>query len=95
MREPELKPIERRQLHKELWDILIAKKYQGFVPIEMEKTENLMNIENVMCYLKEIFGNKDSIGDVPHFIGNILTVPAMVHPLKMNYNRFLCNLWFK
>ena len=54
--EPGLKPIERRQLHKELRDILSAEKYQGFVSIEMGKTENLGDIENAMCYLKEIFG---------------------------------------
>lgn len=54
--EPGLKPIEKRKLHRELADILIGENYRNFVSIEMGKTEDLSIIENVMEYVKEIFG---------------------------------------
>lgn len=54
--EPGLKTIERRELHVRLRDILKNEGYDGFISIEMGKTDNLSQIEQSMVYVKEIFG---------------------------------------
>lgn len=53
--EPGLKLIERRDIHHELMKILLINGYQGFVSIEMGKREDIIDIENTMSYIKEIF----------------------------------------
>lgn len=53
--EPGLKPVEERKLHQDLKHILMDEGYQGFVSIEMGKTDNLSVLENVMGYVKEMF----------------------------------------
>lgn len=55
--EPGLKMIEIRTLHKEIKEILAAGGYKGYVSIEMGRTDNLENLENVMGYTQEIFTN--------------------------------------
>ena len=52
--EPNLKSIERRSLHREVLKILSEENYQGFISIEMQKTDNLSLIYDVMSYAKEI-----------------------------------------
>ncbi|MDO4962153.1 MAG: sugar phosphate isomerase/epimerase family protein [Eubacteriales bacterium] len=54
--EPGLKPIERRDLHTKLKDLLETEGYQGFVSIEMGKTEGMGILNAAMLYVKEIFG---------------------------------------
>lgn len=54
--EPGLKPILQREIYKELSEILMAEKYEGFVSIEMGKIEDVFIIESVMRYVKEVFG---------------------------------------
>jgi sugar phosphate isomerase/epimerase len=54
--EPNLKPIEKRKIHKELKELLTAENYNGFISIEMGKTDDLHIIENTLDYVKEIFG---------------------------------------
>lgn len=54
--EPYLKPIEKRQLHKELANLLRSEKYAGFVSIEMGKVDDLTVLFDKMVYVKEIFG---------------------------------------
>ncbi len=54
--EPGLKPIEKRDLHLELRDILRTEGYRGFISIEMGKTEETDVLERAMLYVKEIFG---------------------------------------
>jgi sugar phosphate isomerase/epimerase len=54
--EPNLKPIEKRLLHKELNDILSDEGYNGFISIEMSKTDDLHTVESTINYIKEIFG---------------------------------------
>lgn len=56
--EPGLKPIEKRSIHKELAAFLQENKYSGFVSIEMGKQEVFEKaaLEEIMCYVKEIFG---------------------------------------
>lgn len=49
--EPGLKPIERRELHKELFVMLKDYGYQGFVSIEMGKTEEINVLKKKMDYL--------------------------------------------
>lgn len=56
--EPQLKPIEKRVCHKQLYKVLDAECYQGYVSVEMGRTDNLCNIEKALQYTKEIFGNE-------------------------------------
>lgn len=53
--EPGLKPIEQRQLHYDLKKILLHENYQGFISIEMGRTENISIIKDKMQYVREIF----------------------------------------
>lgn len=53
--EPGLKPIEKRSVHEELRRILVNEDYNGFVSIEMGKSNELTMIEDIMLYVKEIF----------------------------------------
>lgn len=56
--EPGLKLIEQRSLHKELASFLKENTYSGFVSVEMGKQEVFEEalMEEIMCYVKEIFG---------------------------------------
>lgn len=53
--EPRLKRIKRREIHEELYDILKIEGYQGFISIEMEKTDNMLEVEEVLQYVNSIF----------------------------------------
>lgn len=53
--EPWLKPIEKRTFHTELKQVLEEGNYQGFISIEMGKTEELSVIERKLEYVREIF----------------------------------------
>lgn len=52
--EPGLKVIEKRQLHKELFDILKTQKYEGYVSVEMGKQEDISNISRVIKYVSAL-----------------------------------------
>lgn len=52
--EPGLKPIEHRTLHKKLRYILEDEKYEGYISIEMGRTDSLSDLENAMKYVTEI-----------------------------------------
>ncbi len=54
--EPYLAPIERRELHRELKELLEAENYDGFISIEQGKQDDLFTIEKALDYAKEIFG---------------------------------------
>lgn len=54
--EPGLKPIEKREIHEELADLLRGEHYDGYVSIEMAKQNELAVIKQAMVYVKEIFG---------------------------------------
>lgn len=54
--EPGLKPIEERELHKELREVLVSGGYEGFISIEMGKVEDTATIENSLRYIRSIFG---------------------------------------
>jgi sugar phosphate isomerase/epimerase len=53
--EPGLKPIETRAIHIELRRILEAENYNGYISIEMGRTD-CASIEKTMSYIREIFG---------------------------------------
>jgi sugar phosphate isomerase/epimerase len=53
--EPLLKPIEKRNLHRLLKDVLENEGYSGFVSVEVGKSE-VGEIEEYLAYVKEIFG---------------------------------------
>lgn len=53
--EPGLKQIRERDLHNELKQVLMNENYQGFISIEMGKTDDIDNVEKAMQYVKEIF----------------------------------------
>ena len=53
--EPELKLIVPRNLHTALRDVLKAEGYQGFVSIEMGKTEHMHVLWEVLEYTKKHF----------------------------------------
>lgn len=55
--EPGLKPIVKRKLHEQLRNLLFEEKYQGFISIEMGRTDDLQVIEDALSYVKEIFGS--------------------------------------
>ncbi len=52
--EPFLKKIEKRNLHKEVISLLRAKKYNGFVSIEIGLQEKIDDIEDVLQYIRNI-----------------------------------------
>lgn len=54
--EPGLKPIQKRELHKKMRDILAEENYQRFVSIEMGTVEDVTIIEDVLKYVEGIFG---------------------------------------
>ncbi len=54
--EPGLKPIEKRDIHTQIKQILLDENYQGFVSIEMGKVEDLNLIEDKLAYVKSVFG---------------------------------------
>ena len=54
--EPGLKTIEKRQLHRSLWQLLNSEGYDRFVSIEVGKTADIRKLEEQMDYVREIFG---------------------------------------
>jgi sugar phosphate isomerase/epimerase len=54
--EPGLKPIKKRTFHQTLRDRLTTENYQGYISIEMGKTDDLKLMEDTMCYVKKMFG---------------------------------------
>lgn len=52
--EPFLKKIEKRDLHKELFDYLRKENYDGYVSIEMGLLDQSCDIEHVLQYIKEL-----------------------------------------
>ncbi len=53
--EPWLKPIQNRQIHFELKNLLENENYQGYISIEMGKLEDISILEDRMRYVKEVF----------------------------------------
>ena len=49
--EPGLKPIEERKLHHDIFGLLKAYGYTGFVSIEVGRQDDIKNLEMMMMYL--------------------------------------------
>ena len=49
--EPRLKPLEERKLHRDIFDLLKAYGYTGFVSIEVGRQDDIKNLEMMMMYL--------------------------------------------
>ena len=56
--EPQLKPIERRQIHDDLKDILLGEGYDRFISVEMGKTGNMNDVRKAVRYVREICDEK-------------------------------------
>lgn len=54
--EPYLKPILKREIHRELAGYLKDNNYKRFVSIEMAGTDDMSLIEETMNYVREVFG---------------------------------------
>ena len=54
--EPGLKVIEKRELHRELAQLLRCGGYNGFVSIEMGRVDSLNTLERTMEYVRDILG---------------------------------------
>ncbi len=54
--EPWLKIIEKREIHKTLKYVLLEENYKGFISVEMAKVDDIEKIEDIIIYIKEIFG---------------------------------------
>ena len=50
--EPYLKPIQERNMHKNLIALLFNNDYDGYLSIEMGKKENINDIEQAMKYIR-------------------------------------------
>lgn len=55
--EPGLKPIQERMLHKDLKQLLLDENYNGYVSIEMGKSNNLTEIEKAIRYVGGLYEN--------------------------------------
>ena len=53
--EPNLKPIEERDLHQKLKDIIEKENYDGYISIEVSKNDDIKEIEKNMEYVKAVF----------------------------------------
>ena len=53
--EPNLKPIEERELHIELKKVLLSEGYQGYVSIEMGKVNDLEILDEKLKYVANLF----------------------------------------
>lgn len=53
--EPGLKPIEQRENHQELKQLLVEEDYQNWISIEMGKTDDIAKLEKAMLYIEGEF----------------------------------------
>lgn len=53
--EPGLKQIEKRNIHKEINDILVDEEYKGFVSVEMAKVDDVYSIDESLRYVRSVF----------------------------------------
>lgn len=53
--EPGLKTIEKRNIHRELKELLLAEHYTGYISVEMGKTDILSELDEILRYVKEVF----------------------------------------
>ena len=56
--EPGLKVIEQREIHKQLAYLLRKYDYKKYVSIEVSRQDDIRNIEKMMNYVKDVFGDE-------------------------------------
>lgn len=56
--EPGLGLIQKRQIHKQLYEILHANDYKGYLSVEMSRAAKLNDVERVLAYVGEVFWDK-------------------------------------
>ena len=54
--EPYLAPVEEREIHRELAEILAYNEYDRFVSVEMKNTGSLDDVKRAVKYVQEVFG---------------------------------------
>lgn len=54
--EPQLKPIQKREMHRQLAGIMKTEGYHGYVSIEMGTQDDIILLEDTMKYIAEVFG---------------------------------------
>lgn len=54
--EVNLRPIEKRDIHRQLSKILSEVGYRGFVSIEMKNTNDICKLQSAITYVQEVFG---------------------------------------
>ncbi len=59
--EPNLKIIEKRELHRELVKLLNSLNYQRYVSIEMKNNENIDDVKNSIIYVKNLIGEIQNV----------------------------------
>ena len=59
--EPNLELVKKRQIHKELVSILKDVNYEGYVSIEMKKSDNIENVKEAINYVSEVIGGSYGI----------------------------------
>lgn len=58
--EPNLEPIVKRNLHKELCELLKQSGYSQFISIEMKECGHIDRISAILRYIRDIFGDGKS-----------------------------------
>ena len=53
--EPNLAPVVSRELHRRLRRLLEAEAYQGYISIEMGRTEEINRVEEALQSIREAF----------------------------------------
>ena len=60
--EPGLRPIQKRDLHRELMTLLAQNRYDRFVSIEMGKTDDIITVKEAVKYLNILYTANDCEG---------------------------------
>lgn len=60
--EPQLAPVRKRALHRELAAFLRAEGYRGYVSVEMKDCGDMRTVYSVLEYVRDIFGKNERIG---------------------------------
>lgn len=59
--EPGLKPIQEREIHRQLAEMIRGHGYGRYVSIEMGKQEDVETVRKTMEYVKKVFGAWDKV----------------------------------
>lgn len=57
--EPGLEPVKRRNIHRQLYEMLAKHQYSHYVSIEMKQTKEMEQVFEALRYIKEIFAGAE------------------------------------